>query len=51
MCLFDFRFAIADFRLKGKRQGTQMIMMIMIITYHDHHDRLRSLLKSKIFHG
>jgi hypothetical protein len=45
--LIDFRFAIADFRLKGKRQGTQMIMMIMISTYLNHHDHLCSLSQNR----
>jgi hypothetical protein len=37
---------VYDVRLKGKRR-TQIGLMIMISTYHDHHDHLRSL--SKIF--
>jgi hypothetical protein len=37
------RFAISDFRLKGKKTGTQMIMMIMIRTYLNHQSNLRSL--------
>jgi hypothetical protein len=34
---YYFRLAIADFR-----EGTQMIMMIMISQDHNHHDHLRS---------
>jgi uncharacterized membrane protein YfcA len=35
--MYDVRFTMYDFR-----EGTQMIMMVMIRTYHNHHDHLRS---------
>jgi hypothetical protein len=40
--MYDFRGAISDFRLKGKRQGTQMGLMIMISHDHENHDHLCS---------